>query len=518
MRSRAWPAASWAFSCACPATSWALSLACAVAPWSDNVLSLLDPSFGCSDPGRACRCGVRKHRPVGVGPRRRNAGLAVRSEREAHVGPHCRVVAEAGLAPGVLVAAAGDLQAADERVVQPVAELGVGVHPAAVAGAVAVHGAERVDPAAVARQPRHDAQLGRVVALVVAVAQGAGARLRERADLALARLVGGRVEVADEHRRRGGARRAGEGRDDELERDDLDLLGLGRDRRGPRGEVEAVLVEVDGGVALGPRQARHARQRGQRRAGGDQDAQAPHGRAAGRRRRVVLVDEPERAELLAPGPMRAGPHLLQGDRVGSAARQRGGLLGHRADPARDVPGEHDGHGLGSCPGRAGPIPTASLGHVAAASADTALKRTPLYDRHVAAGAKLVPFAGWEMPVQYDGVKAEHLATRATAGVFDVSHMGEIATSGPDAEAFLQRILSNDVSKLQTGGAQYALLCRSDGGVLDDLFTYRLGADQFLTVTNASNHAKDYAWFAKQAEGFDVTVTDAHDQYAMLAVQ
>jgi aminomethyltransferase len=157
--------------------------------------------------------------------------------------------------------------------------------------------------------------------------------------------------------------------------------------------------------------------------------------------------------------------------------------------------------------------------VAAASADTALKRTPLYDRHVAAGAKLVPFAGWEMPVQYgDGVKAEHLATRATAGVFDVSHMGEIATSGPQAEAFLQHILSNDLTKLQTGGAQYSVLCREDGGVLDDLFTYRLGADSFLTVTNASNHDKDLAWFLKQAAGFDVTVTDAHDQYAMLAVQ
>jgi aminomethyltransferase len=159
--------------------------------------------------------------------------------------------------------------------------------------------------------------------------------------------------------------------------------------------------------------------------------------------------------------------------------------------------------------------------VAAASAETALKRTPLYDRHVAAGAKLVPFAGWEMPVQYaQGVKAEHLATRATAGVFDVSHMGEIATSGPDAEAFLQRILSNDVSKLQTGGAQYSVLCRDDGGVLDDLFTYRLGADSFLTVTNASNHDKDLAWFLKQAEAFagDVTVEDAHDRYAMLAVQ
>jgi aminomethyltransferase len=168
-------------------------------------------------------------------------------------------------------------------------------------------------------------------------------------------------------------------------------------------------------------------------------------------------------------------------------------------------------------GRARKGPTASLAAVAAASADTALRRTPLYDRHVAAGAKLVPFAGWEMPVQYAGVKLEHLATRATAGVFDVSHMGEIATSGPDAEIFLQRVLSNDVTKLQTGGAQYSVLCREDGGVLDDLFTYRLGADTFLTVTNAANHEKDLAWFQQQADGFDVTIEDAHSRYAMLAV-
>jgi aminomethyltransferase len=156
--------------------------------------------------------------------------------------------------------------------------------------------------------------------------------------------------------------------------------------------------------------------------------------------------------------------------------------------------------------------------VVAASADTALKRTPLYDRHVAAGAKLVPYAGWEMPVEYQGVKAEHLATRATAGVFDVSHMGEIATEGPDAERYLQHLVSNDVSKLQTGGAQYSVLCREDGGVLDDLFTYRLGAESFLTVTNAANHEQDLAWFQRHAEGFDVTVTDAAPSYAMLAVQ
>src|SRR5690242_8673531 len=146
-----------------------------------------------------------------------------------------------------------------------------------------------------------------------------------------------------------------------------------------------------------------------------------------------------------------------------------------------------------------------------------LKRTPLYDRHVAAGAKLVPFAGWEMPVQYAGIKPEHEAVRTRAGIFDVSHMGEIATTGPDAERFLQRILSNDVTKIAEHGAQYSVLCKEDGGVLDDLFTYRL-RDGFLTVTNASNHEKDLAWFTKQAEGFDVRLYDALHDYAMLAVQ
>src|SRR3954451_8673309 len=146
-----------------------------------------------------------------------------------------------------------------------------------------------------------------------------------------------------------------------------------------------------------------------------------------------------------------------------------------------------------------------------------LKRTPLYDRHVAAGAKLVPFAGWEMPVQYTGIKDEHLTVRSKAGIFDVSHMGEIATSGPDAERFLQRILSNDVTKIAEHGAQYSVLCKEDGGVLDDLFTYRLD-DGFLTVTNASNHEKDLAWFVKHSDPFDVTVHDALHDYAMLAVQ
>jgi aminomethyltransferase len=147
-----------------------------------------------------------------------------------------------------------------------------------------------------------------------------------------------------------------------------------------------------------------------------------------------------------------------------------------------------------------------------------MRRTPLYDNHVAAGAKLVDFAGWEMPVQYDGIRAEHVAVRTGTGVFDVSHMGEIETNGPEAEAFLQHVLSNDVTKLTPGGAQYAVLCREDGGVLDDLFTYRLGSQSYLTVTNAANHAKDLAWFQQQAGGFDVDVADSADRYAMLAVQ
>jgi aminomethyltransferase len=150
------------------------------------------------------------------------------------------------------------------------------------------------------------------------------------------------------------------------------------------------------------------------------------------------------------------------------------------------------------------------------AADT-LRHTPLFERHEQAGAKLVPFAGWEMPVQYEGIRQEHVAVRTAAGMFDVSHMGQIETSGPDAERFLQRILSNDVTKIAERGAQYSVLCRGDGGVLDDLFTYRLDGS-FLTVTNAANHEKDLAWFREQAGDFDVEVRDAHADWAMLAVQ
>jgi aminomethyltransferase len=145
--------------------------------------------------------------------------------------------------------------------------------------------------------------------------------------------------------------------------------------------------------------------------------------------------------------------------------------------------------------------------------------TVLYDRHVAAGAKLVDFAGWEMPVQYPyGVRAEHMAVRERCGIFDVSHMGEIETAGPGAQALLQRLLSNDISKIAIGGAQYSVLCDEKGGVLDDLFTYRLEPERYLTVTNASNHERDLAWFRAQSGDFDVELHDRIDDYAMLAVQ
>ena len=152
-----------------------------------------------------------------------------------------------------------------------------------------------------------------------------------------------------------------------------------------------------------------------------------------------------------------------------------------------------------------------------------LQRTALYDRHVAAGAKMVDFAGWEMPVQYEGVGAEHAAVREACGIFDVSHMGEIEVSGPQALELLQRLLSNDVGQigvgLDGGGAQYSVLCREDGGVLDDLFTYRLDSDRYLTVTNAANHRRDLDWFLAVAADFpDVEVQDRIEDYAMLAVQ
>src|SRR5918911_4760492 len=147
-----------------------------------------------------------------------------------------------------------------------------------------------------------------------------------------------------------------------------------------------------------------------------------------------------------------------------------------------------------------------------------MRRTPLHDRHVAAGARMMPFAGFDMPVQYRGIREEHVAVRRDVGIFDVSHMGQVETRGPDAERFLQRMLSNDVRRIPEGGAQYSVMCREDGGVLDDLFTYRLAQNHFLTVTNAANHERDFAWLRDRGGDFDVDVLDCADRYAMIAVQ
>jgi aminomethyltransferase len=157
--------------------------------------------------------------------------------------------------------------------------------------------------------------------------------------------------------------------------------------------------------------------------------------------------------------------------------------------------------------------------VSATAAD--LERTPLYDVHTRAGARLVPFAGWEMPVQYEGIRQEHVAVRTRAGIFDVSHMGEIETRGPRAAEFLRFLLTNDIEKVGATGAQYSLLCRDDGGTLDDLFTYRFGEAEphFLTVVNASNARSDFEWFERQAREWEgVEVKDRSADYAMLALQ
>ena len=146
------------------------------------------------------------------------------------------------------------------------------------------------------------------------------------------------------------------------------------------------------------------------------------------------------------------------------------------------------------------------------------RRTPLFEKHVELGGKLVDFAGWEMPIQYEGVREEHVAVRTHAGMFDVSHMGEVEVEGPGALAFLQRVLSNDVAAVPLGGAQYSCLCAEDGGVLDDLFAYRLGGDRYLIFTNSANHGSDLAWLGRWSRGFDVAVRDVADRYAMLAVQ
>jgi aminomethyltransferase len=153
--------------------------------------------------------------------------------------------------------------------------------------------------------------------------------------------------------------------------------------------------------------------------------------------------------------------------------------------------------------------------------DAALKRTPLYECHLEAGGKMVPFAGWEMPVQYSGVIEEHRAVRTAAGLFDVSHMGEVRVRGAGALAFLQGLTPNDVSKLVPGRAHYSGLLTEKATYIDDLLIYRLGEADFLVVVNASNADRDFAWIAERtpaANAADVEVTNVSDDYALLALQ
>jgi aminomethyltransferase len=146
-----------------------------------------------------------------------------------------------------------------------------------------------------------------------------------------------------------------------------------------------------------------------------------------------------------------------------------------------------------------------------------LLRTPLYARHVALGARMVPFAGWEMPVQYDGVIPEHRAVRTDCGVFDVSHMGELEVEGPRAHDLLQSLLSNDLDRIGVGQAQYTLLTNESGGIVDDLIAYRLDDFRYLLIVNASNRETDFEWL-KERELPGSDVRDVSEEYALLAVQ
>jgi len=150
--------------------------------------------------------------------------------------------------------------------------------------------------------------------------------------------------------------------------------------------------------------------------------------------------------------------------------------------------------------------------------DDNLTRTRLFDIHTAAGAKMVPFAGYTMPIQYSGgIRAEHFAVRKAAGLFDVSHMGEFTVRGPQAQDLVQYLTVNDVSKVAVGQAQYSALCNEDGRILDDLLVYRC-ADRFILVVNASNRVKDWNWVCEHGGGFDVEISDDSDDIALIALQ
>ncbi|MDK3746276.1 glycine cleavage system aminomethyltransferase GcvT [Staphylococcus pseudintermedius] len=147
-----------------------------------------------------------------------------------------------------------------------------------------------------------------------------------------------------------------------------------------------------------------------------------------------------------------------------------------------------------------------------------LKKTSLYQHYVDAGAKIVEFGGWAMPVQFSSIKEEHNAVRTNVGLFDVSHMGEIRIEGPESAHLVQYVLSNDTNQLTLSKAQYTALCNEEGGVIDDLVIYQLGETQYLLVVNAANVDKDYDWIVQHSSRFDATVTNVSDQYGQLALQ
>ena len=154
--------------------------------------------------------------------------------------------------------------------------------------------------------------------------------------------------------------------------------------------------------------------------------------------------------------------------------------------------------------------------------ETKLRRTPLFAAHQRAGGKLIEFGGWEMPVQYSTITDEHLCVRRAAGIFDISHMGEVIVRGPAAEAFLNATLTNDARKLVVGLGQYTLMCNEGGGVIDDLYAYRLGAEEYLLIINASRIEPDVAWLEQRLAAFpqraDVSLTNVSDLTAAVAIQ
>lgn len=146
------------------------------------------------------------------------------------------------------------------------------------------------------------------------------------------------------------------------------------------------------------------------------------------------------------------------------------------------------------------------------------KRTCLYEKHVALGAKMVPFGGFEMPIQYTDIADEHNAVRQACGVFDVSHMGEVLVEGPDAERYVQHIFTNDVAGAPIGKIYYGMMLHPHGGTVDDLLVYKMAEQKFFLVINAANIDKDYAWMLAQKDGMDVSVINQSEQYGQLAVQ